>query len=175
MSSRLLSRYSETRFAIIKSYSMNRKELILIVLLVAIIALGWIIYGKNISDNPRDATLPQERTSATLANAQAGGFFIDKIYVVIVTYTDNGFSPSEVTIPKGGAVIFRNYSSGKLRVASNPHPAHNGYPTTNGCVGSTFDSCDTIPSKVSWSFVFDSPGTWGYHDHLDPGKGGTVI
>ena len=153
---------------------MNRKELILIVLVVAIIALGWIIYGKNISDNPRDATLPQERTSATLANAQVGGFFIDKTYVVIVTYTDNGFSPSEVAIPKGSAIIFRNYSSGKLRVASNPHPGHSGYPITGGCIGSTFDSCDSIPPKVSWSFVFDSSGTWSYHDHLNPGQNGTV-
>jgi len=154
---------------------MNRKELILIVLVAAVIASAWIIYGKNISGNPQGVTLQQEQKSATVATAQAGGFFIDKTYVVIVTYTDNGFSPSEVTIPKGGAVIFRNYSSGKLRVASNPHPAHNGYPTTNGCVGSTFDSCDNIPSKVSWSFVFDSPGTWGYHDHLNPDKGGIIV
>lgn len=154
---------------------MNRKELALIVLVVAIIALGWIIYGKNISSNPRSVALQQERTSVNLATAQAGGFFIDKTYVVIVTYTDNGFSPSEITIPKGSAVIFRNYSSKKMRVTSNPHPAHNEYPTTGGCVGSVFDSCDNIPPRVSWSFVFDSPGTWGYHDHLNPGKDGVVI
>lgn len=153
---------------------MNRKELTLIVLVAAVIALGWIIYGKNISSNPQNVTLQQKQQSAALATAQASGFFIDKTYVVIVTYTDSGFSPSEVTIPKGSAIIFRNYSSGKLRVASNPHPAHNGYPTTGGCVGSTFDSCDNIPTKVSWSFVFDSPGTWGYHNHLNPDKGGTV-
>ncbi|MDO8664367.1 MAG: hypothetical protein Q7K44_02345 [Candidatus Liptonbacteria bacterium] len=153
---------------------MNRKELILIFLVIAIIAFGWIMYGKNIPGNPQNATLQQEQKSATLAIAQASGFFIDKTYVVIVTYTDSGFLPSEVTIPKGSAVIFRNYSSGKLRVASNPHPAHNGYPTIGGCVGSTFDSCDNIPAKVSWSFVFDSSGTWGYHDHLNPDKGGTV-
>ncbi len=156
---------------------MNRKELILIVLVVAVIALGWIIYGKNISGNPspQNTALRQEQKSTAVAMAQASGFFIDKTYVVIVTYTDNGFSPSEVTIPKGSAVIFRNYSSEKLRVASNPHPAHNGYPTTGGCVGSTFDSCDNIPQKVSWSFVFDSPGTWDYHDHLNPDKKGIVI
>ncbi len=156
---------------------MNKKELMLIVLVVVVIAFGWIMYGKNISVNPTPQTiaLPQEQKSAALATAQASGFFIDKTYVVIVTYTDNGFSPSEVTIPKGSAVIFRNYSSGKLRVASNPHPMHNGYPTTGGCVSSTFDSCDNIPPKVSWSFVFDLPGTWGYHDHLSPDKKGTVI
>lgn len=154
---------------------MNRKELILIALVVAIIALGWIMYGKNISGNPRSVALQQEQTSANLATAQVSGFFIDKTYVVIVTYADSGFSPSEITIPKGSAVIFRNYSSKKMRVASNPHPAHNEYPATGGCVGSAFDSCDNIPQKVSWSFVFDSPGTWGYHDHLNPGKGGVVI
>ncbi|MDP3948878.1 MAG: cupredoxin domain-containing protein [bacterium] len=153
---------------------MNRKELILIFLVVVIIAFGWIMYGKNISSNPQGAILQQEQKSATLATAQAGGFFIDKTYVVIVTYADNGFSPSEITIPKGSAIIFRNYSSKKMRVASNPHPGHSGYPATGGCIGSTFDSCDNIPPKVSWSFVFDSSGTWGYHDHLNPSQNGTV-
>lgn len=159
----------------IKAYSMNRKEITLIVLVAVVIVFGWAIYGKNTSDNPRSVALQQERASANLATAQASGFFIDKTYVVIVTYTDSGFSPSKITIPKGSAVIFRNYSSKKMRVASNPHPAHNEYPATGGCVGSAFDSCDNIPQKVSWSFVFDSPGIWGYHDHLNPGKGGVVI
>lgn len=94
---------------------------------------------------------------------------------ITVTYTDSGFSPATVTIPKGGAVVFKNAASDGVWVASNPHPIHNGYPTTGGCARSTFDSCKSIPPGGSWSFVFTFVGSWRYHNHLNPGEGGTVI
>jgi plastocyanin len=92
-----------------------------------------------------------------------------------VTYTNNGFSPSSVTIRKGGTVKFVNNSSAGMRPASNPHPQHDEYPTTGGCVASTFDSCTTIASGSSWSFKFDVTGSWDYHNHLNPSMGGTVV
>ncbi len=94
---------------------------------------------------------------------------------VTVTYTDNGFSPKTVTVAKGGMVTWKNTASDAVRVASNPHPIHNGYPTTGGCVGSTFDSCNNIPPGGTWSFTFTFVGSWGYHNHLNPGEGGTVV
>jgi len=93
----------------------------------------------------------------------------------VVTYTDSGFSPSTLTIKKGDTVIFKNTASDAMRVASNPHPVHNGYPTTGGCVSSTFDSCTNIAPGQSWSFKFDIVGTWGYHNHLNPNEGGTIV
>lgn len=110
------------------------------------------------------ATAPEQSTSSPQTNTQ-----------YIVTYTDSGFSPSTITIPKGGTVIFKNAASDDVRVASNPHPIHNGYPTTGGCVGSTFDSCSNIAPGNSWSFTFTYVGSWGYHNHLNPSEGGTVI
>ncbi len=94
--------------------------------------------------------------------------------IVMVAYTDNGFSPSSVSIKKGATVRFINQSIETMRVASNPHPIHNGYPTTGGCVSSTFDSCRGIAPGDSWSFTFDIAGTWGYHNHMNPGKQGKV-
>lgn len=94
---------------------------------------------------------------------------------VTVTYNSSGFSPSTVTIAKGQTVIFQDASSTSMRVASDPHPTHNGYPTTGGCVGSTFDSCMNILPGASWSFEFDYVGSWGYHNHLNPNQKGTVV
>ena len=93
----------------------------------------------------------------------------------IVSYTDSGFSPSTITITLGTTVKFQNNASVAMRVSSNPHPVHTSYPTTGGCVGSTFDSCANIAPGSSWSFTFDKAGTWGYHNHLNPGETGTVI
>lgn len=93
----------------------------------------------------------------------------------VVTYAAAGFSPNTLTIKKGGKVIFKNEGSSPMRPASGIHPTHRLYPTTGGCIGSTFDACGAISPNQSWSFIFDIPGTWKYHDHLNPSKTGTII
>jgi len=93
----------------------------------------------------------------------------------VVTYGDSGFSPSTITVKKGDSVIFKNTMPGGMWVASNPHPVHNAYPTTGGCITSTFDSCTGIPAGQSWSFTFDKVGTWKYHNHLHLNQGGTIV
>jgi len=92
-----------------------------------------------------------------------------------ITYTDSGFSPSVLTITAGTTVTFLNKSSEPFWPASNPHPIHNGYPTTGGCRTSTFDACGGIAPGGSWSFQFKIHGSWGYHDHLNPGAQGTIV
>lgn len=92
-----------------------------------------------------------------------------------VIYGDGGFSPNTLTIRKGATITFQNSSTHDMRPASDPHPAHTNYPTTGGCVGSTFDSCRTIKPGGNWSFEFDEVGTWKYHNHLNPSDTGTVI
>ncbi len=93
----------------------------------------------------------------------------------VVSYTGSGFSPQTLTVLQGSTVVFKNDSSSDVHVASNPHPLHNGYPTTGGCVSSTFDSCANIAPGQSWSFKFDIVGSWGYHNHLNPSQGGTIV
>lgn len=93
----------------------------------------------------------------------------------IVNYTTAGFFPATLTIEKGSSVTFHNDSQESLWVASAFHPTHTVYPTTGGCLGSTFDSCKNISGGESWSFQFDITGEWKYHNHLNPGKFGTII
>ena len=84
-----------------------------------------------------------------------------------VSYTSSGYSPSVVTIRAGDTVKFVNNSSNNMWPASDPHPTHTNYPE--------FDPMTSISPGGQWSFTFSKPGTWGYHDHLTPGKTGTVI
>ena len=93
----------------------------------------------------------------------------------VVVYTDAGYSPSTLRIKKGETVIFKNQSSRQMQPASAVHPIHRGYPTTGGCIGSTFDACRQIQPGNSWSFKFDIAGSWKYHDHLSPGDTGTIV
>lgn len=93
----------------------------------------------------------------------------------VVTYTDGGYSPAVLKVKVGDTVVFKNASLETMRVASMNHPTHKVYPTTGGCVGSTFDACKGISPQESWSFRFDLAGSWGYHNHLHPSFAGTVI
>ncbi len=84
-----------------------------------------------------------------------------------IDYTDNGFSPKSITVKVGSTVTWTNSSSGPMWVASNPHPTHTDYPE--------FDEKSNAANGGTYSFTFTKVGSWGYHNHKDPSKGGTVI
>ena len=96
-----------------------------------------------------------------------------------VTFDGSSFSPSTVTIAKGGTITFTD-TAGTMWVASNVHPVHSDYDGTTrsqhcaaGYSGpKPFDEC--APGS-SFSFTFDKTGTFGYHDHLNPGSTGTIV
>jgi len=77
-----------------------------------------------------------------------------------VVLKDDSFEPESLTITKGTMVIFQNEGSKPHWPASNLHPTHGIYPE--------FDPQIEVPNGQSWSFVFEKPGKWKYHDHLYP-------
>jgi plastocyanin len=100
---------------------------------------------------------------------------------VTVTYGPNGFSPSSVTVAKGGTVTWVvSQGADEMWVASAPHPAHTGYDGTSksqhcaaGYAGAApFDQCS---AGTTYSFTFNQSGTWGYHNHGNSSDYGTVI
>jgi len=93
----------------------------------------------------------------------------------VVIYTNAGYSPTTLRIKKGDTITFKNQSSQSMWTASDIHPTHREYPTTSGCLGSTFDACKGVQPNESWSFKFDIAGAWKYHNHLSPGDIGTII
>jgi len=92
-----------------------------------------------------------------------------------VTYSDTGYLPGTLNIKVGTTVTFKNNSSVSMWTASAFHPTHAAYPTTGGCLGSTFDACKGIQPGDFWSFKFDIVGSWKYHDHLKPSYFGTIV
>jgi plastocyanin len=97
-----------------------------------------------------------------------------------VTYNGSTFSPSSVTIAKGGTVNFVATNGQSMWVASAPHPTHTGYDGTSESVhcaaGYTgpapFDMC---AAGTSFSFTFDKTGSFVYHNHLNTSAHGTVV
>lgn len=115
-------------------------------------------------------------TSGTTENTSSGGSFSDGVSTSqppptrgktwTVTISSSGFSQSSITISAGDSVKWVNNDNRSHWPASNPHPQHTNY--------SGFDSFG-ISAGSSWSFKFNSKGTWDYHDHQFPNKSGTII
>jgi plastocyanin len=87
--------------------------------------------------------------------------------VTTIAITDTGFSPATVTIAAGSRVNFVNNGQGLHWPASDPHPVHSDLPG--------FDSKKGLTTGEIYSFTFTTPGSWGFHDHLNPAAKGTVV
>ena len=89
----------------------------------------------------------------------------------IVTYTQAGFEPNELTIQKGDTVTFVSNSDAPLWVASDPHPEHTNYPE--------FDVARSKGGQMprvgeNFSFTFNRLGTWAYHNHTASSDTGNI-
>ncbi len=95
-----------------------------------------------------------------------------------VKYTANGFQPETVTVEPGEEVTWKDEAPGDMWVAVDQHPSHTQYDgtTTNQhCPdpnNSVFDQCT---SGNEYSFTFEEPGTYSYHNHLASSDTGTVV
>ena len=85
---------------------------------------------------------------------------------IIVTLTEEGYEPQNLTIPKGTVVIFTTTRDSHHWPASDLHPSHSIYPE--------FDPLEPIPPEESWQFTFDRTGNWDFHDHLRSYYRGTI-
>ncbi len=85
----------------------------------------------------------------------------------VIRATSAGFTPNMITIRNGDTLRFVNDTDEPFWPASNLHPTHTLYES--------FDAKRPLYPEEEWSFVFDKPGRWSYHDHLNPQKTGLVL
>ncbi|MBI2128879.1 cupredoxin domain-containing protein [Candidatus Woesearchaeota archaeon] len=128
----------------------------------------------------------QTTTSGTAGNQQTGQQVTDvsgqtagqqqtSAAMNVVEITSSGFSPKTLAISAGETVVFTNKDGSAHWPASAVHPTHSVYPESGGCIGSKFDACRSLAQDESFSFTFNSKGSWKYHDHLNPAFTGTII
>ncbi len=84
----------------------------------------------------------------------------------LIQMTDRGFSPTQITVPVGTMVVFKNVGTQPHWPASALHPTHLELPG--------FDALRGIPPDESYTYTFTKVGTWKFHDHLNPSYTGSV-
>jgi plastocyanin len=149
---------------------------------VALLGAGAFFFMQGVNqstqeeiDKMEEEAMTQEEDGITEENG-------DVMEQGIVVYTDNGYSPSEITIKKGETVVFRNESSRVMWPATDIHPSHTLYPGSDiqkcfdgqSDISVLFDACGEIQPEEEWSFTFEESGTWKYHDHKRSSDTGTV-
>jgi len=172
------------------------------ILIILAIAIGGFLIFSGGSDQPQqpadqpatttdiDADQPEEATtSPTPSNDMQSADDTDSAMstsstdsesadapAATVTYENGQFSPQTVTIKQGQTVRFES-AGGNMWVGVDQHPTHTQYDGTSlseHCNGGqeSFDQCE---SGDTYSFTFDTTGEFGYHNHVNPSAGGTVI
>ena len=139
------------------------RTLIIGVVIIALVAIAAFLFvNSSRKDNNTTST-------GSISNEQGNSTIADTTLVsssVTITYTDNGFSPSNIKVTSGGSVTVKNNSGRTIQFDSNPHPAHTDNAELNlGSVG----------AGESKSFTVTKKGTWEYHDHLNASAEGTIV
>lgn len=107
------------------------------------------------SDSQSSTTDPDTPTDSTDAEPAAA----------TITFTNNGFNPSQLTVQKGAVITVKNESSEPVQFSSDDHPTHTKETEMN---------LQTLQPGQSASFTITRVGTWGFHDHLDDSMTGTI-
>lgn len=140
--------------------TINRAEMVKI----AIAARTFYLSKTQSSASSHSSSLSSSRSSVSSRSSSSRS----ALPSVTVLYSLGGFSPSIIRIKAGQTVIFKNTTEeDEMWVASNPHPTHIGY--------SGFDQHRGVVKDEEYAFTFLQKGTWGYHNHLNPSRGGQVI
>jgi plastocyanin len=160
---------------------MPKNVLIAVAAVIIIAALGSLALKPRASTPPYAApagtSVPPATDSA--ANASSTGSVGASVGTpLVVTLTDDGFSPETLAVKAGQTVTFVNQSRSGMWIASDPHPTHQGYSGTTrsqhcpDTEGIAFDEC-TVGD--SYTFTFRKVGSWGYHNHVIDEQHGTIV
>lgn len=121
--------------------------LLSLILILAAILLGGYWYLTEQSKLPLPIKQIQQATKLTVAEENH------------ININPSGFSPATIKIKKGTQITWTNTDNRAHRVSSDPHPYHTNL--------AGLDS-PALLANQTFSFNFESIGTYTYHDHLNP-------
>lgn len=130
------------------------KRVIVAVVVIALVVLGVVLIGRkdNTSTNSNNTTSsnnqPQQSSGAQVSNTNS------------VAISNMQFSPDNITVKKGTTVTWTN---------------NDGIPhTVTESDDQSGPSSPTLSSGQTYSFTFNTAGTFKYHCTIHPGMTGTV-
>lgn len=137
---------------------------VIVTLAVAAVAL-YVFTQKPASETT--TTQSSAEASKPAANEASNDTVTDApAQTASISFTSSGFAPASLTVKKGTVVTVKNDSSTDVQFSSDEHPTHKDNNEMNLQILSPGQSASFTPSRV---------GTWGFHDHIDDSKTGTLV
>jgi plastocyanin len=146
-----------------------------VAIVVVLIIIGAIIGLKGSDNKNSSTTTTQPTTQNTTSTNQtaepsaqsSNSSSTDQTQSQnTITYSNDSFSPSTLTVKAGTTVTVKNASSQAIQFDSDPHPVHTDNTDLN--VG-------VISAGQSKTFLTNRTGSFGYHNHLNPSETGTLV
>lgn len=145
---------------------MNRNVLIIVVIIL-ILGIGAFLFLNKKTQLPASQTAePTPTTTNSPTTVPDEDTSSETEAVENVSLTPSGFSPASITIQAGTKVVWTNNSGTLATIDSDPHPVHTSYRPLN---------LEEFADGETLSLTFTEPGTYHYHDHLNPNFQGTII
>lgn len=140
---------------------MSRNLWIGLIVVIVLVLAGWYLTRpkQDMTPTPVAVATPSTEMASPSSSSSAA------IEQNVVTISSNGFSPGNITIKAGETVAWMNSDSANHTVNSAPHPTHTAYPPLN---------LGNVQPGGKVSLIFPKPGTYAYHDHLNPSLTGSV-
>lgn len=137
---------------------MSKK--IIVGIIIAIVAIAVVVGAYYVFDIKPDkasqktttSTKPSSSDTTTTTPSQQNE-------TAIITYSNEGFSPSTITVNTGDKITIINSSSRDLEFESGPHPTHTQNSELN--VG------ELKPGEQK-TITVTQKGTFDVHNHLNP-------
>lgn len=145
---------------------MTKGKYIIIAVVIVVLAGGAFALAKSKDKEPAASTTDTTTQDSTAETTEDTSTDQSNGEVTTIIYSDSGFNPSKITVKSGTTVTIKNESSGSLQFDSDPHPAHTDNEELN---------VNNVSPGESETFVVKRTGTFGYHNHLNPGDTGTIV
>lgn len=129
------------------------KVLIAIIVVVVLGVGGWVIYDKHRSNNNPNMDNTNSSTSSSNQSVTSTG---------AITIKNMMFTPSQISILKGGTVTWTN----------NDSTAHTVVDDLSNVGG---PSSGDIQPGSTYSFTFNKTGSFQYHCSIHPSMRGTIV
>lgn len=147
-------------------HTNSRRDILVGIIITTLVVGGLVVYvlQANQSDDASRSSQNQSDTTtgSTDPASEAAPTPSDR---VAITFTNDGFEPRDINVKKGTIVTITNNASRNVQFSSNDHPAHRENTEMN---------LKSLSPGESDSYTATETGTWGFHDHLDESKTGTV-
>jgi len=137
-----------------------------VIFIIIIGALVFFFRPKRTEEKTMFA--PEQKKTANVSGHSATVITTDrKPQTEEITYTDEGFNPTVLSIFSGDTVIFKNKSSKSFQPANDLRSGSTGY------LG--FGATTTISRKSQYQFTFTEKGVFGYYDSLNQNMFGAIV